>query len=355
MLLKYTNMHLSYHHIGSREVNSLTNRWRDDRVGLYDRVLPQLPKGDLFMAIPRGKRCNLWFTYYRESPVCFVLETNRSNDIVNISIVPASFNRALAYGTVLSGVMTNHAGSPVFCVAIVQKALGVPCKRSAKDQLSNMKKVLDLIGGHKLPVIQITSPDLFTSYEDFTNSLCNFKYPIYGVKVCDTVRDHCLGIVTVEIKKSKECVLLVKPEVNEDLYSLWSGSLVGYALIPDIKTSRLLNSIFRYVKENDNLDEIEESDDEDEFENIDEDRFIKTPLGLTMNVSYDYKHKGWVPISLSNSPPTIMDEVKNIESKVTFHKNEVKRSAPMSRDEMRNRKRQNQNQHIRKGPMRFIG
>jgi len=139
------------------------------------------------------------------------------------------------------------------------------------------------------------------------------------------------------------------------LYSLWSGSLVGYALIPDIKTSRLLNSIFRNIKENDNLDEIEESDDEEEFENIEEDRFIKAPSGLTMNVTYDYKHKGWVPISLSTSPPTLLEDVKNIESKVTFHKNEVKRSPPMTRDEMKNRKRQNHNQNVRKGPMRFIG
>ena len=35
-----------------------------------------------------------------------------------------------------------------------------------------------------------------------------------------------------------------------------------------------MNSLFRIIKENKNLDALEESDDEDEFENINEDKFV---------------------------------------------------------------------------------
>ena len=41
-----------------------------------------------------------------------------------------------------------------------------------------------------------------------------------------------------------------------------------YAFIRDIKTSIFMNSLFRNIKENQNLDFLEESDDEEEFQNI---------------------------------------------------------------------------------------
>ena len=44
--------------------------------------------------------------------------------------------------------------------------------------------------------------------------------------------------------------------------------------IPDYKTSVMLNKIFRKIRENDNLDYIEESDDEDDFQNTEPDKYV---------------------------------------------------------------------------------
>ena len=49
------------------------------------------------------------------------------------------------------------------------------------------------------------------------------------------------------------------PQAGDSIYQ-------GIAAIPDYKTSVLLNKVFRNIKENDNLDALEESDNEDEFE-----------------------------------------------------------------------------------------
>ena len=46
------------------------------------------------------------------------------------------------------------------------------------------------------------------------------------------------------------------------------------AFIPDYKTSVFMNKLFRIIKENDNLDKLEESDDEEEFENTKTDKFV---------------------------------------------------------------------------------
>jgi hypothetical protein len=59
----------------------------------------------------------------------------------------------------------------------------------------------------------------------------------------------------------------------------------------------LLNKIFRNIKENDNLDALEESDDEDEFENNKEDRFVYLEKECMFNCVFNHKFKKWMPKS----------------------------------------------------------
>ena len=65
-------------------------------------------------------------------------------------------------------------------------------------------------------------------------------------------------------------MFLVKAEIECDIYSLYyntrSSKLEKYstAFIANYKTSVWMNALFRTIKENDNLDYLEESDDEEE-------------------------------------------------------------------------------------------
>ena len=72
------------------------------------------------------------------------------------------------------------------------------------------------------------------------------------------------------------------------------------AFIPDYKTSVLMNKLFRNIKENDNLDALEESDDEDEFEDSRVDKYVYLDRSFKMNCEYNHKFKKWVPISLAD-------------------------------------------------------
>jgi hypothetical protein len=57
-----------------------------------------------------------------------------------------------------------------------------------------------------------------------------------------------------------------------------------------------MNGLFRNIRENRNLDYIEESDDEDEFENMHEDKYVDLTKELWMECSFHTKFKRWVPI-----------------------------------------------------------
>jgi len=96
-------------------------------------------------------------------------------------------------------------------------------------------------------------------------------------------------------------VFIVMADIQCDIYRLYAygsnRSLVYYGLaaIPNYHTSVFMNSIFRKIKENRNLDYIEESDDEDEFENTDETQFVDLEKREYMECAFHPKFKKWVP------------------------------------------------------------
>ena len=103
----------------------------------------------------------------------------------------------------------------------------------------------------------------------------------------------------------------IKPDLQNDIYylydtktftlsSLATSSIISKNLahIPDYKTSVLMNKLFRNIKENRNLDALEESDDEEEFENIQIDKFVDLNKVLKMRCNFNYKFQAWVPVQV---------------------------------------------------------
>ena len=97
----------------------------------------------------------------------------------------------------------------------------------------------------------------------------------------------------------------IKPDLQNDVYYLYPNTTTNFATIskeiahiPDYKTSVLMNKLFRNIKENINLDSLEESDDEEEFENIQIDKFVDLNKTIKMRCIFNYKFKKWVPVSV---------------------------------------------------------
>jgi hypothetical protein len=56
-----------------------------------------------------------------------------------------------------------------------------------------------------------------------------------------------------------------------------------------------MNGLFRNIRENKNLDYIEESDDEEDFQNNAYDKYVDLHKGLAMECVFDFKWKKWTP------------------------------------------------------------
>jgi hypothetical protein len=76
-----------------------------------------------------------------------------------------------------------------------------------------------------------------------------------------------------------------------------------------------MNKLFRVIKENENLDALEESDDEEEFENENIDKFVYLDKSYKMECQYIHKFKKWIPIKLADDSNTI---ISNIQLKNTY-------------------------------------
>jgi hypothetical protein len=97
----------------------------------------------------------------------------------------------------------------------------------------------------------------------------------------------------------------VKADLAYDVYYLGAlntnNNQIIYcqnALVLNFKTSVLLNTIFRNIKENQCLDIIEESDDETDFEDIREDKYVDLNKECIMECYFHFKFKKWVPFCI---------------------------------------------------------
>jgi hypothetical protein len=106
-------------------------------------------------------------------------------------------------------------------------------------------------------------------------------------------------------QKQRQYCFEVEANLEPDSYSVFrkqddtSRELICSAHIPTYDTSKMMNSLFRRIRENDNIDLIEESEDEDDFQNVDNDKFLQKGLCLKMLFDYDTENGRLIPAKIA--------------------------------------------------------
>ena len=109
----------------------------------------------------------------------------------------------------------------------------------------------------------------------------------------------------------KTAYFYVRADTMFDVYFLGSlqENTIVYcqnALVQNYKTSVFLNGVFRNIRENANIDAIEESDDEDDFEDVRENKYVDLEKEVVMECAFHYKFKKWMPFRLANSKEKVI-------------------------------------------------
>jgi len=292
--------------------------------GNYDHKKVQY---DLCLAVPFGKKVYAWFTYYKKDSVCILIEKIRTNvgeKINKIEIVSSVFSPDLCLNTVLYGSVVNYDNVRFFCIEDIcyykNKNL---CKVRNEIKLNTIQYILQNEMSNSCflknnVVFQMCYMN--NNYDDMYNYVNNLPYKVYSIQYISLQKRGRIFNVLPRTSKNNmlynpqrplKAIFKVKAEIQYDIYKLYcynDGNTEYYfnvAYIPDYKTSVKMNSIFRTIKENDNLDYLEESDDEDEFENIDIDKYVDLEKTMYMECIYTPKFKKWIPDKIVKPCKTI--------------------------------------------------
>ena len=281
---------------------------------------------DVILAIPEGSKMIAWFTEYNDEPVCLIFEKDLKNN--NVQIVVTSFSDSLVYGqgTILFGTIFKHNDISCFTIEDIYFYKGRDI--TTMNYLSKLQTIQNCLQ-KDLSSTALTNkytifglPIMNTNFNLLLNEISLLPYKISTIQYRYLTSKKILFIKYYKPKttqkldfsssvKCDKAIFKVSPQIQTDIYNLFvykegREEFYDIAFIPDYVTSVLMNKLFRNIKENVNLDALEESDDEKEFENEKEDKYVFLDRSFKMNCQYNYKFKKWVPLSLASKDSRII-------------------------------------------------
>ena len=293
---------------------------------------------NVILAIPEGKRFFTWFTSYNHENICFSLEIDDNNKIKNIKKLNTSFMDCLL-GTIFYGTMFKYNDISCFSIEDIyyykgQNYIYTPYSNKLqllKDIFTN--EISQSLLNNRFTVFGM--PLIYSDFNLLLTDIQKLPYKISQLKFRFFEKNNSRKIMTMNYynqtknteqidkkivqrdrdtyqkdtyqnqrdKNKKTAIFKIMAGTEPDIYNLFitkNGNEEYYdiAIIPDYKTSVMMNSLFRNIKENINLDFIEESDDETDFEDGREDKYTYLDRSFNIKCEFNYKFKRWVPISL---------------------------------------------------------
>ena len=298
---------------------------------------------DLCCAIPCGKKCFSWFTQFNGKNVCLILELIDKKNIDDIKIYSCVFNNELIYGkhgTIFYGTLFHCKQNPFFAIEDLFYYKG---NDLSGDKWFNRVTILKNLFENDIKQISYNKnflvfglPLMSQNTIDLKKMIDDIQYKIYNIQfrsfhkenVIDSVllREMDSVVKTMVVQPSlqaplpvpvldklpkytapttksqpKNIIFKMKADIQNDIYYLYCREnsvevFYNIAYIPDYRTSVMMNKLFRNIKENENLDLLEESDDEEEFQNENIDRFVDTNKTVYMICKFNQKFKKWYPV-----------------------------------------------------------
>ena len=267
---------------------------------------------ELCVAIPYGKKYLAWFTTYNNEYVCIFLEIDKvSKQIFDIKIIPTCFDKSLCSNTLLYGTLNSNK------FFIIEDIIYYENENISAYNVNTKLNIMNYIFEHKIKQVSYIKNDIVfglppmnLKYDILMNDIHNLPYKIY-----------CIQFRTKNVKlnylykneNNKNAVFMIKPDVQNDIYNLYIDvdkiglQFYDIACIPDFKTSVKMNKLFRNIKENRNLDALEESDDEEEFQNVELSKFVDLDKRYNMSCVFNGKFKKWVPLEIVKNNKIIND------------------------------------------------
>jgi hypothetical protein len=276
----------------------------------YEKIIHKtVPSSNIYLTIPQGRKYFAWFRNWKKHSMCFFFELDgKSKSIQRVFIKTVCFDKLLCsgVGTIMYGTLFYINNCSFFNVEDIFYNKG--SNISLKSQYDKIETLRTIFTNYLKPLILSKSdvafglPIIDTNHANLIKRIQNLPYSVYYVQHRLLHERRTFLNERITIVPQHEYNFTIKATVRPDIYELHyldhgTETFYKHACIPDYKTSVYMNSIFRNIKENANLDALEESDDEEEFENILEDKFVDLEKSYTFSCVYLKYYKSWKPLT----------------------------------------------------------
>jgi len=296
------------------------------------------------LAIPHGKKAFIWFTFFKNEDVCFFMELGKDKKVTCIKIITNNVPMKLALGTVIYGTVYED---PQIESKIIQFIIedvffheGIPLKKLTfgeklgfievflqSNSANNIRFSLPVMWkrgleeDNEIPVSlnKTISHPIHHVQHRILNTISPYLNVLMGRKIGSTpilepLSDLFIPPAVPRYDFSKPqykitAVFEVKADLQFDIYHLYAYGekckkiYYGLAYIPNYKTSVFMNGLFRNIRENKNLDAIEESDDEEDFQDSRIDKYVDLKKTMYVECMFSHKFKKWTPIRMVRPGP----------------------------------------------------
>jgi hypothetical protein len=283
------------------------------------------------------------------------MELNRNKKISNISILPIkpnNNNNKLNFGTILLGSLISNPNkiNHLFIIEDILMYNGINLnkivfgeKLGFIEEFLNYQSINDCISyllpifweSHnesnnttEIPLLDIPYPLHHIQYRSLTNIVPYFNVflgvngilPWKEIQIklspeinCRKINNNNNNIYNNSLVRQKKIFQIVA-NIQNDIYHLFAHDNIYYdiAYIPNYKSSVYMNSLFRNIKENLNLDFIEESDDDEDFEDTRQDKYVDLSKKIIMECVFHNKFKRWVPIKVIHDKTIKIVHIDNL-------------------------------------------
>ena len=309
---------------------------------------------NVYLIIPKGKKYFVWF----KNDECLFLELDGDRQVVGVTSKKTSRifpNDTIFYGTQFyyrNNTTGNSIVSYYFTIENIHyyNGINVDACQTILEKLKTLHLALSTVSLERTFQVEIGLPHIDTSFDrildikPFYSAYCiqkkNLKNEYQNIFYPDLKSSSAHVIVPVPVplnatttptptntiidrgyrnvynntynngNNNKHKIFIVSADIQNDIYHLTDPmdpvdidskqqlepNVKLIASVPDYKTSVMMNSLFRKIKENKSLDALEESDDEDEFENTNIDKFVDLSKKIKMKCIFNHKFKKWTPI-----------------------------------------------------------
>jgi hypothetical protein len=315
-------------YISQEEIPAILNDFPNFELSYETMAHKKVYNSDVILAIPEGNKCFAWFTSYKKDNVCFVLEIGQDKRITNIQIFITSFTDSLALGSIFYGTFfsSQQNNSKCFCIEDIYYYKGKNISNKnfleklyfIKDIFANVISQMALTDKYLIfgvPLMNNNFNNLLKEIELLPYKIGKIQFRFFNDKKIQFIKYYKPRINVsskdLQLNMLTNAIFKITPDVQNDIYNLYvynngKEDFYDVAFIPDFKTSVMMNSLFRNIKENNNLDALEESDDENEFENERIDKYVFLDRSYKMHCEYNFKFKKWIPISLAKKHERIV-------------------------------------------------